>query len=63
LKQALIILIVLTSISCNKSNNNQEIKTKVKIVKPIAENSDFGFYSEFNVVQDTIKEEIILEQL
>jgi hypothetical protein len=56
LKQALIILIVLTSIlSCNESNNKLEIKTKVKTVKPIAENSDFGFnYSEFNV-QDTIK--------
>jgi hypothetical protein len=36
--------------------NKLEIKTKVKTVKPIAENSDFGFnYSEFNVVQDTIK--------
>jgi hypothetical protein len=57
LKQALIILIVLTSIlSCKESNNKLEIKTKVKTVKPIAENSDFGFnYSEFNVVQDTIK--------
>jgi hypothetical protein len=44
LKQALIILIVLTSIlSCNESNNKREIKTKVKTVKPIAENSDFGF--------------------
>jgi murein DD-endopeptidase MepM/ murein hydrolase activator NlpD len=57
LKQALIILLVLISIlSCKESNNELEIKTKIKTVKPIAENSDFGFnYSEFNVVQDTIK--------
>jgi murein DD-endopeptidase MepM/ murein hydrolase activator NlpD len=57
LKKVLIILIVLTSIlSCNESNDKPEAKTKVKTVKPIAENSDFGFnYSEFNVVQDTIK--------
>jgi hypothetical protein len=64
LKQALIILIVFTSILSQRINNKLEIKTKVKTVKPIAENSDFGFnYSEFNVVQDTIKGEIILEQL
>jgi hypothetical protein len=52
-----IILIVFTSIyRAKESNNKLEIKTKVKTVKPIAENSDFGFnYSEFNVVQDTIK--------
>jgi hypothetical protein len=63
LKQALIILIVFTSILSQRINNKLEIKTKVKTVKPIAENSDFGFnYSEFNVVQDTIKGEIILEQ-
>jgi hypothetical protein len=44
------------NIIVNESNNKLEIKTKVKTVKPIAENSDFGFnYSEFNVVQDTIK--------
>ncbi|MFT4983974.1 MAG: murein DD-endopeptidase MepM/ murein hydrolase activator NlpD [Flavobacterium sp.] len=57
MKQALIILLVLISIlSCKESNNELEIKTKIKTVKPIAENSDFGFnYSEFNVVQDTIK--------
>ena len=57
MKKVLIILIVLTSIlSCNESNDKPEAKTKVKTVKPIAENSDFGFnYSEFNVVQDTIK--------
>lgn len=57
MKQVVIIFIVLTAIlSCNKSNNNQELKSKVKIVKPIAEDSDFGFnYSEFNVIHDTIK--------
>jgi len=57
LKQVVIIFIVLTVIlSCNKSSKNQEIESKVKIVKPIAENSDFGFnFSEFNVVHDTVK--------
>jgi murein DD-endopeptidase MepM/ murein hydrolase activator NlpD len=57
LKQVVIIFIVLTAIlSCNKSNNNQELESKVKIVKPVAEDSDFGFnYSEFNVIHDTIK--------
>ena len=57
MKQVVIIFIVLVSIlSCNKSNNKLEKETKVKTVKPLAENSDFGFnYSEFNVVQDTIK--------
>ncbi|SEA82744.1 Murein DD-endopeptidase MepM and murein hydrolase activator NlpD, contain LysM domain [Flavobacterium gillisiae] len=57
MKQVVIIFIVLTAIlSCNKSNNNQELESRVKIVKPIAEDSDFGFnYSEFNVIHDTIK--------
>ena len=57
MKQVVIIFIVLTAIlSCNKSNNNQEIESKIKSVKPLAEDSDFGFnYSEFNVVHDTIK--------
>ena len=57
MKQVVIIFIVLTAIlSCNKSNNNQELESKVKIVKPVAEDSDFGFnYSEFNVIHDTIK--------
>ncbi|WP_339919134.1 peptidoglycan DD-metalloendopeptidase family protein [uncultured Flavobacterium sp.] len=57
MKQVVIIFIVLTAIlSCNKSNNNQELESKVKIVKPIPEDSDFGFnYSEFNVIHDTIK--------
>jgi hypothetical protein len=55
LKQALIILIVLSILSCNESNNKLEIKTKVKTVKPIAEILILVYYSEFNVVQDTIK--------
>lgn len=57
MKQVLIIFIVLTSIlSCNKSNDDQDIEPKNKTVKPIASDSDFGFnYSDFNVVHDTIK--------
>jgi murein DD-endopeptidase MepM/ murein hydrolase activator NlpD len=49
--------VVLTSIlSCSNFDGSPEIKSKVKIVKTIAENSDFGFnYSEFNVMQDTVK--------
>jgi murein DD-endopeptidase MepM/ murein hydrolase activator NlpD len=57
LKKVLVIFIVVATIlSCNKSNPESEIASNNKTVKPIAENSDFGFnYSEFNVVQDTIK--------
>lgn len=57
MKQVFIIIIVLTTIlSCNKSNDKSENIIKVKTVKPIADNSDFGFnYSDFNVVQDTVK--------
>tara|TARA_R110000868_G_scaffold26958_10_gene103175 strand:+ start:1767 stop:2999 length:1233 start_codon:yes stop_codon:yes gene_type:complete len=57
LKQVFIIIIVLTTIlSCNKSNDKSKNIVKVKTVKPIANNSDFGFnYSDFNVVQDTVK--------
>lgn len=57
MKQVLIMFVVLTSIlSCSNFDGSPEIKSKVKIVKTIAENSDFGFnYSEFNVMQDTVK--------
>ncbi|WP_367772988.1 peptidoglycan DD-metalloendopeptidase family protein [Flavobacterium sp. WC2421] len=57
MKQVFMIIIVLTTIlSCNKSNDKSENVVKVKTVKPIADNSDFGFnYSDFNVVQDTVK--------
>ena len=57
MKQVFIIIIVLTTIlSCNKSNDKSKNIVKVKTVKPIANNSDFGFnYSDFNVVQDTVK--------
>ena len=53
MKQVLIFIIIVSSIlSCKKSDD----EITVKSVKPIAENSDFGFnYSDFNVVQDTIK--------
>jgi murein DD-endopeptidase MepM/ murein hydrolase activator NlpD len=53
LKQVLIAIIVLFSlVSCNKSNDVLE----KEITKPAAKKVEFGFrYSDFNVVQDTIK--------
>jgi murein DD-endopeptidase MepM/ murein hydrolase activator NlpD len=52
----MIIIVLTTILSCNKSNDKSENVVKVKTVKPIADNSDFGFnYSDFNVVQDTVK--------
>jgi murein DD-endopeptidase MepM/ murein hydrolase activator NlpD len=53
LKQVLLAIIVLFSlISCNKSD---EILEK-EIIKPAVKKIEFGFkYSDFNVVQDTIK--------
>jgi murein DD-endopeptidase MepM/ murein hydrolase activator NlpD len=53
LKQVLIVIIVLFSlVSCNKSNDILE----KEIIKPTAKKMEFGFrYSDFNVVQDTIK--------
>ena len=57
MKQVFVILIVVVTIlSCNKSNDKSEKEENVKKVKKIAANSDFGFnYSDFNVVQDTVK--------
>lgn len=57
MKQVFVIFIVLVTIlSCNKSNDKSENEENVKKVKKIAANSDFGFnYSDFNVVQDTVK--------
>lgn len=57
MKQVFVIFIVLVTIlSCNKSNDKSEKEENVKKVKKIAANSDFGFnYSDFNVVQDTVK--------
>jgi hypothetical protein len=53
LKQVLLAIIVLFSlISCNKS---EEILEK-EIIKPAVKKIEFGFkYSDFNVIQDTIK--------
>ncbi|MFT5713880.1 MAG: murein DD-endopeptidase MepM/ murein hydrolase activator NlpD [Flavobacterium sp.] len=55
----MIIVVLATILSCNKSNNKtnkSEKAIKVKSVKLIAKNSDFGFdYSNFNVVEDTVK--------
>lgn len=53
LRQVLITIIVLFSlVSCNKSNDVLE----KEIIKPAAKKMEFGFkYSDFNVVQDTIK--------
>lgn len=57
MKQVLIIIMVLTTIlSCNKSDEKSENKVPLKKVKSVAENSDFGFnFSDFNVVQDTVR--------
>ncbi len=53
MKQVVIILVVLFSLySCNRKEN----VTEKKVVKMIAAKSDFGFtFSEFNVVQDSVK--------
>ncbi|MFV5690621.1 peptidoglycan DD-metalloendopeptidase family protein [Flavobacterium sp. LT1R49] len=53
MKQVLIAIIVLFSlVSCNKSNDVLE----TEIIKPAAKKMEFGFrYSDFNVVQDTVK--------
>ncbi|WP_413999613.1 peptidoglycan DD-metalloendopeptidase family protein [Flavobacterium sp. W1B] len=53
MKQVLVFILIVTSIlSCKKS----EKEIVVKPVKAVAEKSDFGFnFSDFNVVQDTIK--------
>ncbi|MFV8324592.1 peptidoglycan DD-metalloendopeptidase family protein [Flavobacterium sp. ZS1P14] len=53
MKQVFIAIIVLFSlVSCNKSNDVLE----KEIIKPAAKKMEFGFrYSDFNVVQDTIK--------
>jgi len=56
LKQLFIIIIVLlTIIACNKSKEESNNKSKVKVVKRIDKDSDFGFnFANFNVVQDTV---------
>jgi murein DD-endopeptidase MepM/ murein hydrolase activator NlpD len=52
----MIIIVLTTILSCNKANNKTDNVNKVKSVKQIAKNSDFGFnFSEYNVVQDTVK--------
>ncbi|MFV8465892.1 peptidoglycan DD-metalloendopeptidase family protein [Flavobacterium sp. LB1P62] len=53
MKQVLIAIIVLFSlVSCTKSNDVLE----KEIIKPAAKKMEFGFrYSDFNVVQDTVK--------
>ncbi|MGA9638339.1 peptidoglycan DD-metalloendopeptidase family protein [Flavobacterium sp.] len=55
MKQIALIIIVLTSLfSCNKTEKKTKEVRKVKIVK--ADNSDFGFdYADYNVLQDTVK--------
>jgi murein DD-endopeptidase MepM/ murein hydrolase activator NlpD len=52
----MIIIVLTTILSCNESNNKTKSAIKVKPIKQIAKNSDFGFnYSNFNVVEDTVK--------
>ncbi|MEZ7515653.1 M23 family metallopeptidase [Flavobacterium frigidarium] len=57
MKQVLMVIVLLTTIlSCNKSADKVENKTPIKKVKTKAENSDFGFnFADFNVVQDTVR--------
>ena len=56
MKQLFIIIIVLfTIIACNKSKEESNNISKVKAVKRIDKDSDFGFnFANFNVVQDTV---------
>tara|TARA_R110002033_G_scaffold158899_4_gene195117 strand:- start:23460 stop:24677 length:1218 start_codon:yes stop_codon:yes gene_type:complete len=52
----MVIVLLTTILSCNKSADKVEIKTPIKKVKTKAENSDFGFnFADFNVVQDTVR--------
>ncbi len=57
MKQVFIFIIIIASlVSCNKSQKKVDDEIIVKAKKVIAKNSDFGFnYSDFNVVQDTVK--------
>jgi murein DD-endopeptidase MepM/ murein hydrolase activator NlpD len=56
-KQLFIIIIVLfTIIACNKSKEEADKKSQVKVAKRVDKHSDFGFdFTKFNVVQDTVK--------
>ena len=56
MKQLFIIIIVLfTIVACNKSKEESNNISKVKAVKRIDKDSDFGFnFANFNVVQDTV---------
>jgi murein DD-endopeptidase MepM/ murein hydrolase activator NlpD len=52
----MVIVLLTTILSCNKSADKVENKTPIKKVKTKAENSDFGFnFADFNVVQDTVR--------
>ncbi|MFT5251849.1 MAG: murein DD-endopeptidase MepM/ murein hydrolase activator NlpD [Flavobacteriales bacterium] len=57
MKQLFIIIIVLfTIIACNKSKEEADKKSQVKVAKRVDKHSDFGFdFTKFNVVQDTVK--------
>lgn len=57
MKQLFIVIIVLfTAVACNKSKEEANKKSQVKVVKRIDKDSDFGFdFTKFNVVQDTVK--------
>ena len=52
----MVIVLLTTILSCNKSADKVENKTSIRKVKTKAENSDFGFnFADFNVVQDTVR--------
>ena len=57
MKQVLMIIVLLTTIlSCNKSADKLDKKAQIKKVAVKAEHSDFGFnFADFNVVQDTVR--------
>ena len=57
MKQVLMVIVLLTTIlSCNKSADKLDKKAQIKKVAVKAEHSDFGFnFADFNVVQDTVR--------
>lgn len=59
MKQLFIIIIVFfTVVACNKSNEEADKKSQVKVAKRIDKDSDFGFdFTKFNVLQDTVQKD------
>ncbi|WP_371739109.1 peptidoglycan DD-metalloendopeptidase family protein [Flavobacterium sp. 14A] len=52
----MVIVLLTTILSCNKSADKLDKKAQIKKVAVKAEHSDFGFnFADFNVVQDTVR--------